>query len=164
MVLTTESDDIPPRGTILTPPVSIFSRTTSARLTVVFNLFDQSINQSAFVERSSIRSGLECCLLPSPCHERLGPPKHLSADNLSRLLRSLIVAARRFAPLLCCRAFDTPLGSVGSLLPAGVCYRALRRLPGQDFHLLEQRVFQDAPWGNFIADQTHHRHAWGSSK
>ena len=31
---------------------------------------------------------------------------------------------------------DTPLGSIGSLLPAGVCYRALRRLPGQDFHLL----------------------------
>ena len=40
------------------------------------------------------------------------------------------------------RAFDTPLGSVGSLLPAGVCYRALRRLPGQDLHLLEQRVFR----------------------
>ena len=43
------------------------------------------------------------------------------------------------------RAFDTPLGSVGFLLPAGVCYRALRRLPGQDSHLLERRVFQDAP-------------------
>jgi hypothetical protein len=43
------------------------------------------------------------------------------------------------------RAFDTPLGSVGSLLPAGVCYQALRRLPGQDLHLLDQRVFQDAP-------------------
>ena len=44
------------------------------------------------------------------------------------------------------RAFDTPLGAGGSLRSAGVCYRALRRLPGQDFHLLEQRVFQDAPW------------------
>ena len=44
------------------------------------------------------------------------------------------------------RAFDTPLGPVGSLLPAGVCYRAPRRFPGQDLHLLEQRVFQDAPW------------------
>jgi hypothetical protein len=43
------------------------------------------------------------------------------------------------------RAFDTPLGAVGSLLPAGVCYRVLRRFPGQDFHLPEQRVFQDAP-------------------
>ena len=87
-----------------------------------------------------------CCLLPSPCHERLGPPKHLSADNLTRLLRSLVVAARWFASPACKRAFDTPLGPVGSLLPAGVCYRALRRLPGQDFHLQEQRVFQDAPW------------------
>src|ERR1035437_2977726 len=43
------------------------------------------------------------------------------------------------------RAFDTPLGSGGSLRSAGVCYRALRRLSGQDLHLLEQRVFQDAP-------------------
>ena len=48
---------------------------------------------------SSIRSGQECCLLPSPRHDRLGPPKHLSADNLTNLLRSLIVAARWFAPL-----------------------------------------------------------------
>jgi hypothetical protein len=47
------------------------------------------------------------------------------------------------------RAFDTPLGTVGSLLPAGVCYRVLRRFPGQVFHLLEQRVFQDAPWPGF---------------
>jgi hypothetical protein len=27
-----------------------------------------------------------------------------------------------------------------------VAARALRRLPGQVLHLLEQRVFQDAPW------------------
>jgi len=60
---------------------------------------------------------------------------------VTRLLRSLFVAARRFAPLFS-RALDTPLGAVGSLLPAGVCYRALRRLPGQDLHLLEQRVFR----------------------
>jgi hypothetical protein len=51
-------------------------------------------------ERSSTPSGLaECCLLPSPRNDRLGPPKHLSADYLTRLLRSLIVAARRLAPL-----------------------------------------------------------------
>src|SRR5215467_4188526 len=37
--------------------------------------------------------------LPSPRHDRLGPPQHLSADNLTRLLRSLFVAARWFAPL-----------------------------------------------------------------
>ena len=60
---------------------------------------------------------------------------------MTRLLRSLFVAARRFAPLFS-RALDTPLGAVGSLLPAGVCYRALRRLPGQDLHLLEQHVFR----------------------
>ena len=30
------------------------------------------------------------------------------------------------------------------LRPAGVCYRALRRLPGQDLHLPEKRVFQEA--------------------
>src|SRR5271166_92949 len=52
------------------------------------------------------------------------------------------------------RAFDTPLRTVGSLLPPGVCFRALRRLPGQDFHLLEQRVFQDAP---------HPRFYWGEA-
>ncbi len=43
------------------------------------------------------------------------------------------------------RAFDTPLRTVGSLLPPGVCYRALRRLPGPIFHRLDERVFQDAP-------------------
>src|SRR5579872_6675801 len=41
--------------------------------------------------------------------------------------------------------FDAPLWPVTSLSSAGACYRALRRLPGQDFHLLEERVFQDAP-------------------
>jgi len=51
-------------------------------------------------ERSSIPSGIaEYCLLPSPRHDRLGPPKHLSAENMTRLLRSLIVAARFLAPL-----------------------------------------------------------------
>src|ERR1039458_571302 len=54
------------------------------------------------------------------------------------------------------RAFDTPLGAGGSLRAAGVCYRALRRLPGQDFHLLEQRVFQDAPCVKYI-----NAHFWG---
>jgi hypothetical protein len=29
-------------------------------------------------------------------------------------------------------------------------YRALRRLPGQVLHLLEERVFQDAPWPQYI--------------
>ena len=51
-------------------------------------------------QRSNIRSGLGCCLLPSPRHDRLGPLEHLSADNLTRLQRSPVVAARWFAPLL----------------------------------------------------------------
>ena len=112
--------------------------------------------------RFTIRSGPGCCLLPSPCPERLGSPKHLSADNLTRLPRSLIVAAHWFAPPPCRRAFDTPLGPVGSLLPVGVCYRALRRLPGQDFHLQEQRVLQDAPWANHstLTKETHRRRNW----
>jgi hypothetical protein len=96
-----------------------------------------------------------CCLLPSPWYERLGSPKHLSADNVSRLLRLLIVAARWFALPPYGKAFDTPLSPVGSLLPVGVCYRALRRLPGQDFHLQEQRVLQDAPSRHGIKAQKH---------
>src|SRR5579864_7419679 len=43
------------------------------------------------------------------------------------------------------QAFDAPLWPSGSLLPAGACYRALRRLPGRISHPLEQRVLQDAP-------------------
>jgi len=50
-------------------------------------------------ERSSTRSGPECCLWPSPRHDRLGPLKHLSADNMTWLQRSPVVAARWFAPL-----------------------------------------------------------------
>ena len=47
------------------------------------------------------------------------------------------------------RAFDTPLRAVGSLLPPGVCYRALWRLPGRDFHPPENRVFQDASYAHY---------------
>jgi len=102
-------------------------------------------------ERSSTPSGLaEYCLLPSPRYDRLGPFKHLSAENMTWLQRSLNVAARFLAPLsFNSRAFDTPLRTVGFLLPPGVCYRALRRLPGRDFHARENRVFQDAPQVHF---------------
>src|SRR5579872_5074948 len=58
-----------------------------------------SVPPPATPGRSSTRSGPECCLLPSPRNDRLGPPKHLSADTLTRLQRSLVVAARWFAPL-----------------------------------------------------------------
>ena len=51
------------------------------------------------------------------------------------------------------RAFDTPLRTVGFLLPPGVCFRALRRLPSRDFHPLEHYVFQDAPWRKSIAQR-----------
>lgn len=51
-------------------------------------------------ERSSIPSGLaECCLLPSPRHDRLGPFQHLSAETMTWLQRSLNIAARFLAPL-----------------------------------------------------------------
>ena len=51
-------------------------------------------------ERSSTPSGFtECCLLPSPRNDRLGPFKHLSAENMTWLQRSLNVAARFLAPL-----------------------------------------------------------------
>src|SRR5262249_35102451 len=48
------------------------------------------------------------------------------------------------------RTFDAPLWPVASLLSAGARYRALRRLPGQVLHLLEERVFQDAPCRDYI--------------
>jgi len=65
-------------------------------------------------------------------------PKHLSADNMTRLSRFTVlsfVAARWFA-FLSCKDFWHSARPVGSLLPTGVCYRALRRLPGRDFHPL----------------------------
>src|SRR6185437_11076076 len=100
-------------------------------------------------ERSSTPSGFaECCLLPSPRYDRLRPFKHLSAENMTWLQRSLIVAAASLLPSLS-KAFDAPLWPLGSLLQAGACYRALRRLPGPDSHPLEQRVFQDAPFDPF---------------
>src|ERR1700690_1591612 len=61
--------------------------------------------------------------------------------------------------------FDAPLGRSTSLPSPGACYRALRRLPGQDSHLLEERVFQDAPCSNSNdprggTGRTGHRHFW----
>src|ERR1041385_5406009 len=49
-------------------------------------------------------------------------------------------------------AFDAPLGPSAFLPQPGACYRALRRLPGQDLHLLEDRVFQDAPCFDSTSD------------
>jgi hypothetical protein len=100
-----------------------------------------------------------CCLLPSPRHDRLGSPEHLSADSLTRLQRSLLmVAARVLAPPLT-GAFDAALRQTASRPLPAACYRALRRLPGRDFHPLDHRDLtgryriapglarlQDAPW------------------
>src|SRR5665213_1851254 len=67
---------------------------------------------------------------------------------MTRRLRSLSLRPAGLLPSLS-RAFDTPLRTVGSLLPPGVCFPALRRLPGRDFHPLEHPVFQDAPFLRF---------------
>ncbi len=86
------------------------------------------------------------CLLPSPRHDRLGPPKLLSDDNLTRLARrSLRVAARSSAPSLFHLAFDAPLGTRGSPREPGACCSALRRLPRRDSHPLETRDLRRVP-------------------
>jgi hypothetical protein len=61
------------------------------------------------------------CLLPSPWHDRLGHPKHLSADNLTRLARrplalrpAVLLPPRR---LLSVRSVDTITGADWTLLP-----------------------------------------------
>jgi len=75
------------------------------------------------------------CAWPSLRHDQLGAPNHLSVDNLTRLARrSLLVAARRFAPCRHAQALDTPLAVERSHAPRGACFPALRRLPGRDSH------------------------------
>jgi len=64
---------------------------------------------------SPVLQNADCCLLRDV---RLGPPGGFSAENMTRLLRSLIVATRWFAPLS--QGLSTPLRTVGSLLPPGV--------------------------------------------
>ncbi len=70
----------------------------------------------------------------------------------ARLLHALHgVGSEAIAFIDCCARGFAPLSFKDFLLLRfvrlvplpGVCFRALRRLPGQDFHLLEQRVFQD---------------------
>src|SRR5258708_5328121 len=48
-----------------------------------------------------VQHSLKCRLLPSPRYDRPGPLKHLSAENITWLQRSLVVAARWFASLSC---------------------------------------------------------------
>jgi len=47
-----------------------------------------------------------CCLLPSPRHDRLGPLKHLSADTMTWLQRSL--SLRPAGLLSACSGLSTP--------------------------------------------------------
>ena len=73
------------------------------------------------------------------------PPRRRDPSRVPRKLqRSPVVAARCSAPLSF-QGFRHSARYGRTSPPVGVCYRALRRLPEQDFHLLEQRVFQDAP-------------------
>jgi hypothetical protein len=58
------------------------------------------------------------CAWPSLRHDQLAAPNHLSVDNLTRLARrSLLVAARRFAPCRHAQALDTPLAFERSHAP-----------------------------------------------
>src|ERR1700674_2522186 len=111
------------------------------------------------------RSSLETCHRPLP---RRGPAvvpvqtavcclrRDMSGSALPNTFRLIIcrgcsvhLILRPTSLLSAQRTSDAPLWPVASLPSAGACYRALRRLPGQDLHLLEERVFQDAPWYDF---------------
>jgi|SRR5882724_351684 len=64
------------------------------------------------------------CAWPSLRHDQLGAPNHLSADNLTRLARrSLLVAARRFAPCRHAQALDTRSRLSVLTLPVGSASR-----------------------------------------
>jgi hypothetical protein len=70
-----------------------------------------------------------CCLRRDMIGSAL--PNTFRLIILTRLQRSPVVAARWLAPL-CFKGFRHS-GAGGLLRSAGVCYRALRRLPGRDF-------------------------------
>jgi hypothetical protein len=108
------------------------------------------------------RSSLETCHRPLP---RRGPAvvpvqtavcclrRDMSGSALPNTFRLIIcrgcsvhLILRPTSLLSAQRTSDAPLWPVASLPSAGACYRALRRLPGQDFRLVEERVFQDAPY------------------
>ncbi len=68
-----------------------------------------------------------------------------------RNLKNFVIENSRISGSPLSRLAPARKSSVGSLLSAGVSDREFRRLPGQDFRLLEQRVFQDAPSPIFMA-------------
>ncbi len=72
------------------------------------------------------------CAWPSPRHDRLGAPKHLSADILTRLARrSPYCGPLRRSLLRGSRRSARPRASRPR---TGPCYSALRRLPRRDLH------------------------------
>jgi hypothetical protein len=97
-------------------------------------------------QHREIKAGMTVAIVDSEDRRR-SLPWAVDPDRAVALRRTIVHWLSRPAGLLpsVTRAFDTPPGSVRSLLPAGVCYRALWRLPEQDLHLLERRVFQGAP-------------------
>src|SRR3974390_3214716 len=131
----------------------MFRRGGGARWREILQLLDETLKQRLSPPRSDLVALLDVVI--GRVHVHLEAVRNhevarvlmpLAVRRTECLVQDiLIVAARWFAPPPYGKAFDTPLSPVGSLLPVGVCYRALRRLPGQDFHLQEQRVLQDAP-------------------
>jgi hypothetical protein len=99
---TNPSDSLPAPGTFNLPALyarSLPDMAAGEGLSCSTMLFG-NVPPPTTPERSSTPSGLaECCLLPSPRHDRLGPFKHLSAENMTWLQRSLNIAARFLAPL-----------------------------------------------------------------
>jgi hypothetical protein len=83
------------------------------------------------------------CASPSPRHDRLGAPKHLSAEDLTRLKRSPCCGP--LLRFLRTRGFRRTARPAGSPPQAGACFRALRRVPGPDSHRLDRCSFHNAP-------------------
>jgi hypothetical protein len=81
----------------------------------------------------------------------LKPSRNSCFCSPGRHLKNLVIENSSISGSPLSRLAPARKSSVGSLLPAGVCDREFRRLPGQDFRLLEQRVFQDAPSSIFMA-------------
>jgi hypothetical protein len=67
-----------------------------------------------------------------------------------RLAGLLVDLMLRPASLLSTNGLLTPLWPATFLSSAGACCRLFRRLLGQDFLLLEETVFQDAPYIQYI--------------
>ena len=83
------------------------------------------------------------CLLPSPCHARLGL-LCLSADNLSRRQDSRDVAARALAPSV--EALDAPLGAADLSTTLGPATERIGAYSGGTCTRRSGAASLDAPW------------------